>query len=355
MPTTERGNATPTSRTLPAVALAIVAALLFAACGSSGSSSSEGSSPGGTSVSSDAFPVSIEHKYGTTEITEKPERVVSVGFQDQDALLALGVVPVGIRDWFGDQPQATWPWAHDRLDGAEPTVLPATELNYEQILELEPDLIVGISSGMTETEYQRLSEIAPTLTQTGDQPDFGETWQTQTRMIGEAVGQSAEAEKLISDTEGLLAAAKAANPELQGKEGTMSYLFEDGTIGAYGPTDARSRLLTDLGMVIPQEVIDAAGGQFYSQFSLEQISKLDHDVLVWMTYQPDAVAQLKASPLRQQLAAATEGREIFLTELQAGAASFASVLSIPYFLDSFVPQLAAAVDGDPATAVPSAA
>ena len=61
-----------------------------------------------------AFPVTIEHKYGETTIPEQPERVVTVGFADQDALLALGVSPVGIRDWYGEQPFATWPWATTR-------------------------------------------------------------------------------------------------------------------------------------------------------------------------------------------------------------------------------------------------
>jgi len=354
MPNTMNGTITK-SRAVRAVAAILFGAILFAACSSNGSTSSGSSGSGAPDAGSDgAFPVSIEHKYGTTEITTRPQRVVSVGYQDQDPLLALGVVPVGIRDWFGDQPSATWPWAADLLEGQEPTVLAASEINLEQVAALQPDLIVGISSGMTETEYDRLSEIAPTLMQSADQPDYQETWQTQTRMIGTAVGESDRAEALITQVEGRLAQEKADHPELQGKEGTISYLFEDGSIGAYAPGDARSRLLTDLGMVIPQEVIDAAGDQFYSQFSMEQISKLDHDVLVWVTYQPEAVAQLKASPLRQQLRAATEGREVFMTELQAGAGSFSSVLSIPYLLDTFVPQLAAAVDGDPSTTVGSA-
>jgi iron complex transport system substrate-binding protein len=343
------------SRAPIAIAVWVVAALVLGSCSSSTTSSSEDAPTGESSASSDAFPVTIEHKYGTTEITEKPVRVVSVGYQDQDPILALGVVPVGLRDWFGDKPSATWPWAEGLLDGETPVVLPSAEINFEQVLDLEPDLIVGISSGMSETDYQRLSEIAPTLVQTADQPDFQETWQTQTRMIGQALGESGKADQLIGEVEDRLDAEAKDNPELAGKEGTMSYLFEDGSIGAYGPGDARSRLLTDLGMVIPREVIEAAGDQFYSQFSLEQIGMLDHDVLVWLTYQPDAVARLEASPLRQQLDAATQGREIFMTELQAGAASFSSVLSIPYLLDTLVPQLAAAVDGDPSTTPPAAA
>ena len=62
-----------------------------------------------------AFPVTIEHKFGSTTIESQPERVVSVGFAEHEGLLALGVEPVGVRDWYGDQPYATWPWAQDEL------------------------------------------------------------------------------------------------------------------------------------------------------------------------------------------------------------------------------------------------
>src|SRR5262245_31240141 len=42
-------------------------------------------------VSAEAFPVTIEHKYGSTEITQRPERIVTVGLTDHDALLALRI------------------------------------------------------------------------------------------------------------------------------------------------------------------------------------------------------------------------------------------------------------------------
>jgi iron complex transport system substrate-binding protein len=337
-------------RLLGALVLAVALLLGAAACGSDGGASESSSTTEASSTGS-AFPVTIEHKYGETVVEAKPGRVVSVGYQDQDPLLALGVVPVGIRDWFGDQPYAVWPWAQELLDGAEPEVLPAAEINFEQVAALQPDLIVGVSSGMTQTEYDRLSQIAPTIMQTADQPDYQETWQTQTRLIGAAVGESEKAEALIAEVEGRFEEEATAHPEFAGKEGTVSYVFEDGTIGAYAPGDARSRIITDLGFVIPQVVIDAAGDQFYSQFSLEEIDKLDHDLLLWISYEDAAVAAIKASPLRQQLEVVSEGGEIFMTEMEAGASSFSSVLSLPYLLDTLVPKLAVAVDGDPVTVV----
>ncbi|WP_258934713.1 ABC transporter substrate-binding protein [Nesterenkonia pannonica] len=37
------------------------------------------------------------------------------------------------------------------------------ELDYEQIQAMEPDLILNVNSGYEEDEYNRLSEIAPTV------------------------------------------------------------------------------------------------------------------------------------------------------------------------------------------------
>src|SRR5262245_49722743 len=81
------------------------------------------------------FPVSIEHEFGTTTIAAKPERVVSVGMHEQDFLYALGVAPVGVHEWWGDYPYATWPWAEAArvAAGAEPQVLKGFEINVEWV------------------------------------------------------------------------------------------------------------------------------------------------------------------------------------------------------------------------------
>ncbi len=334
------------------VALGLVVA---SACGGGGDDDgSDGASAAAGTGSSGAFPVTIEHAYGETTIEAEPERVVTVGFIDQDPLLALGVVPVGIRDWYGDQPLAVWPWAQDLLGGEEPEVLSADEINMEAVAALAPDLIVGVSSGMTEEEYDTLSQIAPTLAQSGDYVDFGMPWQDGTRMIGQAVGRLDEAEAMIADVEAQLTAARSGNPGFEGAEATVSYVLDEANIGAYGPEDTRSRLLTDLGMVIPSEIVELAGDQFYSQFSKEQIGLIDRDLIVWITADPSIEERIRQDPLHGQLRAAAEGREVFLTQMEGGAASFSSVVSLPYLLDTLVPRMAAAVDGDPATAVPPA-
>ena len=72
--------------------------------------------------------------------------------------------------------------------------------------------------------------------------------------------------------------------------------------------------------------------------------------LVWVA--PDTLpAQLAADPVYSRLDVATQGRAVFLNENEdfGKAFTFVTPLSIPYLLDGLVPQLAAAVDGDPAT------
>ena len=286
----------------------------FAACGSDDDDSAADTTGGAAidataadgsdgTADSAAFPVTIEHKYGEMTIDAPPERVVSVGFADQDPLLALGIVPVGIRDWYGDQPFATWPWATPALGDAEPTVLPSTELNFEQIRSLDPDLIVGVSSGMTEEEYATLSAIAPTLPQSAEFIDYGVPWQEATRVIGEATGRLAEAEALIADVEGQLQAAADAHPEWDGLEAAVGYVLSETEIGAYASADPRPRLMAELGFVTPAEFDELAGDLFYSSFSFEEMGRLDRDVLVWISGDPAINDQIRANPLREQLAA----------------------------------------------------
>jgi iron complex transport system substrate-binding protein len=329
------------------VAAALLVGGLLAACG--GSEEADGAGDPVASGDGAAFPLTLEHKYGETVLDEVPERVVSVGFTDQDFLLALEVVPVGIRDWYGDQPFATWPWAQEALGDAEPEVLPADALSYEAIAALRPDLIVGVSSGMTAEEYATLSAIAPTLAQSDEFVDYGVPWQEATRAIGQAVGKADEAEALVTEVEELFAEARAEHPEFEGASGVVAFVMAADEVGGYAEEDTRSRVLEDLGFEVPAEIDELAGDSFYASFSAENIDRLDADLVAWVAATDDVIAQIEASPLRSGLRAVEEGREVFLDAEVGAAAGFSSPLSLPYVLEELVPRFALAVDGDPAT------
>ena len=116
--------------------LLVLSALLAVACGGDDTSPGTDTSP---TPSSAAFPVTLKHKYGETTIPRRPVRVVSVGYSEQDVLLALGVKPLGVRDWYGDYPGAIWPWAKEAAGTDLPRIIgAATELDFEAIAGLAP-------------------------------------------------------------------------------------------------------------------------------------------------------------------------------------------------------------------------
>ena len=292
----------------------------------------------GTDADAGGFPVSIENMFGTTVIESKPERVVSIGYTEGDYVLALGVTPVAIRDWYGEQPGGLWPWAAEAPAADDSiTVLQPDSLNFEQIAELDPDVIIAMVSEIEQADYDRLTQIAPVLAQTDDYVQFGTPWDVLQLTIGTALGEEAAAQAIVDDVEAQLADAAAAHPEWAGRTANFVVPATDGSWYAYTDQDNRGRLLTQLGFVIPPEILDLAGDLFYAQGSGEQLELVDADLLTYNTFvaaDRDIVDQL---PLWANLPAVADGRSLFIDGQLAGAMSFSTTLSIPYAVEGLVP------------------
>lgn len=297
----------------------------------------------------------LTHKLGTTEITGTPERVVTIGLTEQDYVLALGVVPVGVREWFGEQPGALWPWAAARAGGTTPEVLPVAELDYEQVAALAPDLILGVNYTMTQAEYDTLSALAPTVGPPVGYADYGAPWQAINEVVGTALGRSEQAAQLVAPIEQGIADLRTSVPA--GSTGLLAALLEDGSYYVYaeGPAPA---LLADLGLALPPaaEALFTGENRPPVLLSPEQLGVLEADVLVVGLYGAFADTATIDDPVFANLRVAQEGRAILLPELSEanGALSFGSVLSLPVAVEQLAPRLTAALDGDPSTAVPAA-
>ena len=329
-------------------------ALLFAACGSDDSDSPSGAQPAAKqqeSTEAGAFPVTIEHKYGSTTIKSEPKRVVVVGLRDQDALLALGVVPVATTEWFGKHPGAIFPWATVALGNApKPTVLTNTDgVQIEKVAAQRPDLIVGVYSGLTQKEYDALSKLAPVVAQPKDKVDYGSSWQEEQLTIGKAVGQPEKAQQLVDDTEKLIADTAAQHPEFKGK--TAAEVTDYQGVFVYGPQDVRTQTLEALGFTYPQALADAFPDEFGGNLSEEKLDAIDVDALVWLADGDRSVEDLKSDPVYSKLNVRKEERDVFILadDRVYEALSFPSVLSMPLLMKELGPRLAAAVDGDPST------
>jgi len=212
-------------------ALAAVVALLAAGCGGGAAPASKAPAAG----SEGAFPVTVQHRFGSTTIPAKPVRVVTLGYTDQDAVLALGTVPVATSEWYGNQPGALFPWAAAKLGGAPlPTVIPSSDaVQFEKIAALKPDLILSLYGGLEQGDYDKLSAIAPTIAQPAGVQNYAIPWDTQVEVVGRALGRPAEAAALVEGVRAKIAQVKAV-----GIPTPNANLFLPGSLKLTGPEAA---------------------------------------------------------------------------------------------------------------------
>ena len=273
------------------------------------------------------------------------------GLREQDALLTMGVVPVATSDWFGDHPGSIFPWAEDELGDAKvPVVLTQNDgLQIEKIAAQRPDLIVAVYSGMTKKEYETLSGFAPVVAEPKGKVDYGSSWQQETLMSGEAIGQRAKAQELVDETEKLIADTAAEHPDFKGKSAAIITDYEG--IFVYGPEDVRTTMLEQLGFEFPDRLRSAFPDEYGGQLSDEKVDELDVDALVWFADGERSVKELKEHPVYSKLDVRKEARDVFIRDDDRvyEATSMPSVLSMPLLMKELTPRLAAAADGDPKT------
>jgi iron complex transport system substrate-binding protein len=266
-------------------------------------------------------PLTITHAFGETTIPEPPKRVVSAGFTGQDDLLALGIVPVAVTNWFGDQPFGVWPWALPKLGNAKPVVLNLDNgIQVQQIAGLKPDLIIATDAGLDQDTYQKLAAIAPTLAQS-DGDAFFEPWKAQAKAIGQAVYQSGQITSLINGVDKGFTAVADKYPQFKNKRVVLlqGKLHDDNVVATTG---WRIEFLTQMGLTIPESIAPLAVDQERAFISRDKIKSVlgAADLLIWATESDKDQADLLAN--------------------QAGAIAYASPLSYPLVADQLPPLIA---------------
>ena len=206
-------------RSLPALLVGVALAGAGLSGCATGSTEAAETPDAATSADAQAFPVTIEHAFGSTEITEEPKRVATLGWSDQDAALALGVVPVGATKLtWGGNAQGSSDWfdaALEKVGGEQPVRYDDSDgAPVEEIAKLDPDVILATNSGITEQEYKKLSKIAPVVAY--PEAPWVTPWQTSLETVGKALGRTSQAEEVAATTQQEIDAAKAEYPQLAG-------------------------------------------------------------------------------------------------------------------------------------------
>lgn len=351
-------------RALPFALLLVLAsalALIAAGCGGDDDNASSAATPPaqtttGGAATAGAFPVTVTHRYGTTTVDAAPKRIVTVGSTEQDVVLALGEQPVGVTEWYGGQPDATWPWAHQLLGTNKPTVLKADDgIDIESVAKLRPDLIVGTNSGMDKNMYKKLSALAPTVPGPKGGTLYFSPWDVQTQLIADAMGMHDQGTQLIAGVKETFADAVAAHPEFQGKTVTFSQnAFYDGKLYVY-PPGLGVEFLELLGLTPNPKIAPLAEPGSQAEISAERLDVIDADVLVFATEKPGDVKNLLKIPTFKPLDAVKGHRAVFTDPILSGAMYFETPLSLKYVAEHLTPLLAEAVAGKAPWAMAQAA
>lgn len=288
------------------------------------------------------FPVTIDHAFGQTTLARRPERIVTLGWGGEDAVIALGATPVGMTGYpFWEGRIADWNRA--RFGGREPFLM-NSQLDYERIAILAPDLILSVFSGVDDLAYRRLSWIAPVVTYRNK--PWTTDWREQAILAGKVLGKSAQAQDLIRAAENDVERMAADFPIIKGKTfALVSHFPRQNGFDVYLDGDKRVALFQQLGMKLPASVtaLGQAQGRHYSRsIGLEQIDMLDCDLLIgW--FSAGLENALAAQPILPTLPAIRRNALVALdTPAKIWSVLTPTIQSIPHGFTALVPELAAA-------------
>ncbi|TCJ04751.1 ABC transporter substrate-binding protein [Cytobacillus praedii] len=254
-----------------AAIISIISLFLLAACGSNNDEKAETNNDKNTAGDTG---YTVEHAMGSTTIKETPKKVVILTNEGTEALLALGVKPVGaVKSWTGDP---WYPHIADELTDVQ-VVGTESEVNVEAIAGLQPDLIIG-NKMRQEKIYEQLSKIAPTV--------FAETlrgdWQENFDLYAKALNKEEEGKKVIDDYKQRIADLKEKLGDKVNQEISM-VRFMAGDVRIYHKDTFSGVILDQIGFARPesQNVDDFAE----TNATKERIPAMDGDVLFYFTYE----------------------------------------------------------------------
>lgn len=241
--------------------------LFLAACGSD--SEDTGTEDTNGDESSAAETVTVEHKLGTTEVPQKPEKVVVFDFGILDTIQKLEIDGVAGVPQAGVVPSYLEEYASSDYEN----IGSLKEPDFEKISEIDPDLI--IISDRQAPLYDQLSELAPTIHLGVDFTNYMDSFKNNMQIVGEIFDKEAEVEEELTAIEETITDLKERAEASDQK--ALIILANDDKISAYGP-NSRFGLIHDVFGVAPvDEGIEASTHGM--NVSFEYVMEQNPDIL----------------------------------------------------------------------------
>lgn len=241
-------------------------AFSLTACGTAkNSDKSQEASNGSTRI--------IEHAMGKTEIKGEPKRIVVLTNEGTEALLELGIKPVGAaKSWTGN------PWYKHIEKDMEGVQNLGTEdqINIEAVASLKPDLIIG-NKMRHEKIYDQLSKIAPTVysnTLRGE-------WKPNFEFYAKALNKEKEGKEVIRKfDERVSNISKLAGDKLKTEVSLIRFM--PGKTRIYLGDTFAGNILKQIGFARPE---NQRSDKFTLEIGKERLKETDGDVVFYYTYE----------------------------------------------------------------------
>ncbi|MBD2314382.1 ABC transporter substrate-binding protein [Desertifilum sp. FACHB-1129] len=272
-------------------------------------------------------------------LVDSPQKIVCLHLSCIDTLAELDFPPIGVHNGLLSLANSQVYFSNPKHEFVP--LAGHAEVSLEQLLQLKPDLIMGVLG--LEYQRQRFQPIAPLyVLQVESYQDALENL----KAVGALIGRTERAEIAAQAFLDKLNTYKAKAPK------NRTVLLTNGTTGRFFIATDRSLVGSALAELVqyPWELSDRIPSAInWAQFSQEEILKIDPDVIFILVAnpQPNRLEELRKHSFWQGLKAVRNGEVYELSDDLAGGLS-SGTRSLSALLDAMMPKVYPDVFGESA-------
>lgn len=248
--------------------IVMILTLVLSAC-------SSGSDKEGSTVAANdqnAATKVVKDYFGEVTIPKQPKNILVLSSIYAEYLIEIGVPPQMVI--FVPEVEPAYRAPYFEKNGVQMVESEQYQYNYEKLLDLSPDLILGIGEGMEPGTYEELSKIAPTVALNSNSE-----MNTAMPELAEIFDKTENSQKVLADFD---AKAKQAKEKIQQAIGDKTVLVlrvESNRYRVMGPKAGNSSIFfyQTLGLHSPEAIKDST--DWFSPVSLEALPDMDPDYI----------------------------------------------------------------------------
>lgn len=213
--------------------------------------------------------VKVEHALGSTEVAENPEKIVVFDYAALDAMETLDIDGV-----VGVAKGSSIPKYLNKYEGDEyANVGGLKEPDLEKINELDPDLI--IINGRQHSFYDKLNQIAPTISLSKEDGKYMESFSHNMEVLGDIFNKEEKVDQELAKIDKKIEKINKQVTDKGYKATTL--MVSDGTLSVFGEDSRFGLIYKNLGFKNTDENVKTADhGQ---DVSFEYIASQDSDYM----------------------------------------------------------------------------